>query len=1137
MHSVKKSFLLIFFFVAVCVVFHKQVLGAAIRLALKIQYDCELAYVSVHWEEKELVFSDLVLFDPAFHAHIEKVSLQFDWSSLPHQLKGHVIIDSPHVSVIKKRDLPKKGTSWFDFTVSVTNGTVQWDGLAHFSYHQNRLALDWGVSGVNVTFADGSIEAELKQFKASLLNPFLPFGAFQNGYLTGRVALDPDQTLVAANLKMDQIAIGVPLGSIDNVDGTISYNASLGAKWELQGLGSAQEKQIPFNCQGRGFFKSHWMESEIHFGEAFCKVQGEQSWALEWSGLQSEHLTLIQAGAALFWPELKSWGVEKGTLNGKATLAFPSWSADFEGENLEFRKNEIALSCKRAKGALSEEGGTLALTDEKFDFQAAGTWDDWNANARLLSATFDLQGGLDGDLLSLQIEKGCFENFQFMGQGWVDSHFDFRFNLDGQWSQAQGTIPFHCPNLNKNGNEWGFDFRFERKMWDLVRLHGTSNGSDIFFHENSHFLGTPLHFNHCKLDSFDLSLQLPWKSMLAAGPFLKEWGFDIAQLPVIEVMDIHLQYEKGASKITALSSAPPLEFCAKQMNDVWAIDLLTDLKMSCLLQNDGSIKGNGSWKEGIWGEFDGKIKPFSRCELFLPKVHFDLSQVDFYKMEGQLDGQGHLVYDGHIEADFDFDATSLKINSQEIENKGQIHLYHSSIKGTLIRGLNLHGPFDCIVDLLEYDANRSHWVFQDAHVHLPGSFLTHRFLQFLDKNYDLDFRANLDFASDFSTFVCTMQEGLIPFDGASRQIENLNLFYSNGECRAQFQHLNQQIGLQLDIDEKIEGRLIVGQEETPLTIDWEYQDALVVHSIEGSFGGLEASFHAESPNALIGSARLNLTAISDWIPEAVAKAFQEIEMGKGYELKGRLKIEKNLPYFQGILCGKQIELFGFQFRTLLAQADLGPDRVHIYDIKISDTAGMLKIDQILLETKDDLPWTIEIPTFTILEMRPSLLQRPGASVGPISPLVIRELKMIDFKGLAVDGNTYTATGKAHFINSYKREETVFDLPANVLSRIVGLDLELLIPVCGDLTFDLKDGFFNLLELTNAFSEGKRSEFFLETSPEPTMDLDGNLKIFIKMKQFVLLKLTESFLISIEGQLDDPQFHLRKKRFFGLLDLN
>jgi hypothetical protein len=195
----------------------------------------------------------------------------------------------------------------------------------------------------------------------------------------------------------------------------------------------------------------------------------------------------------------------------------------------------------------------------------------------------------------------------------------------------------------------------------------------------------------------------------------------------------------------------------------------------------------------------------------------------------------------------------------------------------------------------------------------------------------------------------------------------------------------------------------------------------------------------------------------------------------------------------------------------------------------------LKIDELMLEGKDNQPWTIAIPNLTILEMRPSLLQRPGGAAGSISPLVVRQLTLTDFKGLLDDGKTYTAQGKLRFINSYKRGETVFDLPANVLSRIVGLDLDLLIPVTGNLEFNLKDGYFNLLELTDAYSEAKRSQFFLEMNPPPRMDLDGNLQIFIKMKQFVLLKITESLLISIDGVLNEPKYHLKKRRFFGLME--
>ena len=195
----------------------------------------------------------------------------------------------------------------------------------------------------------------------------------------------------------------------------------------------------------------------------------------------------------------------------------------------------------------------------------------------------------------------------------------------------------------------------------------------------------------------------------------------------------------------------------------------------------------------------------------------------------------------------------------------------------------------------------------------------------------------------------------------------------------------------------------------------------------------------------------------------------------------------------------------------------------------------MKIDEIAAGGRGDDPWTLSIPHLTILEMRPSLLQKIGKGPGEISPFVIRQLHIDDLKGLLERSKTWTAHGEFYFINSYKRERTVFDIPSDVLSRIVGLDLDLLVPVCGTLKYQLKDGFFRLTQLEDSFSENHRSEFFLvEGEDSPAVDLDGNVKILIKMKQFVLFKFTESFLISIDGKLDNPQFHLQKKRRFAEL---
>lgn len=1155
----KRFFFCIALLFLFCTLFFTKIIGTITRTVLKHKYDCELAYRSLNWEEGALVFSDLVLFDPAFHTHMEKASFRLDWSFFPNKFKGHITVDSPHFSIIKKRDFPKFEGDWFDFSLSVNNGTLDWGGRVQFSLNCDSLrklqaSFDWEDGCALVDLNEGRVDAELKNFKISLLKPWIPIGEISDGALTGRLSMDVEGRPLSAHLKMAHVAMDLPLGAIEGLEGAFSYNADIGAKWDLNGIGESRGKQFFFSSQGRGFFKSRWFDAEVRFDESWCKVKSGEIYELECYELFAEEATWLQAGISAFWPEFGAWEFTNGKVTGKANISQTFWNAELEAKNLELQKGEYSFFCERAAANFTNEGGSFIIQAKDYDLKFAGMWEDWNAEARIGPIHLALSGGWDGRKLQAEIERGTCADLQFKGKGWIDPNLDAFFTVDGNWNFLQKQIPFRCPILSKQGKFWVFDFRLERKTWDLFRLAGTYDGKEISYHPMSHLLGEPLLFTRSPIGEIDISLQLPWKALLSAGPFLKEWGVDLKKIPALEKSDLHFQYKQRQIDVTAKGNNPPFFFHAVQTLDEWEIDLQSDLTVRTTLKKDGSLKGYGKWKTDFETEFEGKITPSLHCEISLSKASLDLKTIHSLNMEGRAEGGGHLIYNGQIESDLDFTVSSLNIYSYPFENEGQIHLYYSSNQGVLLRGVNLHGPFTCIIDLLEYDTHRSHWIFRNAQIHLPGPFLTHQFLQILDKERDLNFTATLDFAADFSSLVCTMREGSIPYNGAYRHIENLELSWKNsngnaaiqdpenrggfqgprGKCKAALHYLDHLYRIDLQIGEKIEGRLILGEEETPLTIDWEYGDVFSIHSIEGSFSGIDAAFHAESPNILMGSAHFNFTALSPLLPPDVAKVFDEIKMGQGYDLKGRLKIERNRPYFQGILSGKAIELFGFQFRTLLAQTDLGPEKMRIYDVKISDSAGVMKIDEILLEGKDGQPWTIAIPNLAILDLRPSLLQRPGGVAGPLDPLVVRELKITGFKGLLDDGKTYTATGRLHFINSYKRGETVFDLPVNVLSRIVGLDLELLVPVTGDLTFDIKDGYFNLLELSNAYSEGERSQFFLITDPPPRMDLDGNLQIFIKMKQFVLLKITESLLISVDGILDDPQFHLKKRRLFGLM---
>lgn len=953
-------------------------------------------------------------------------------------------------------------------------------------------------------------------------------------------------------------SLGVEGGKVDLAGGAFCLPRLEGKGWSGQAvLNEGVLEPSHFNGWIEGIQAAAEISGTLQGWKAKAQAAGIVSGSLLLSGKYEEERLQVQ--------------IEKGSLEG----------ISFSGKGWIDREKNFSLGIERFLGQVGSLakiwpewsfGGTVRHLEDGLRIEGTPEAWDWKldariergsvykyANFRLENLYFDLSADTDG--------------FSCLG-------------IEGEWAAPQGRAAMHCPVLSRKGSEWIFDLRVETGAWDLLRLAGSSDEREIRFDpQKSRLLGNPLAVAACsltaekELERVEMRVAVPWKSILAAGPFLETLGLESwVRKPLSGAAEFYGLYQKGGGSEIAIKGIGiewknqpfPLAFHAVEKAGEWIVDAcqFDRTKLTCAIRPEGEgvrvLRGSAGWDSAFATQFEGKISPSFRCEMRLSGAEVSLKGLvplasrygmPLEGLEGSLAGSGHLIWERGVEIDLDFTASGLRAGALELENQGPIHLLYSSDRGITFRGIDLHAAresVDCKVDLLHYDAFRSHWVFSHSHVHLPVNVL-HRlpnrlpFLDSLEISQELDFIADIECATDFSHLSCSMKEGFIPFYGTVRHIQDLYCVLDEGDVQFQFQTFHQgrliRAGGSMDLGQKVEGRLVLEdlecslqEGELPLSIDWIYgSEGLEVRTIEGSFGGVEASFHAEEENRLIGSARIHFGTLSDFLPPSAAEVFKELEMGRGYELKGRLFLGKEGIRFKGLLSGKQLELFGYQFRTLLAQVDLGPEKMRIYDVKISDTAGILKCDEILLEAPGTQPWTIEIPALSIQELRPSLLQKPDAPMGEISPLVVRELKMTDFKGLLDEGKTWTAKGDLAFINSYKREHTVLDIPADVLGRIVGLDLELLIPVKGFLTFELKDGFFRLVELQESFSESNRSQFFLVSEGDsPSMDLDGNLKILVKMKQFVLFKFTEAFLISIEGKLNDPKFHLqKKKRFLGM----
>lgn len=897
---------------------------------------------------------------------------------------------------------------------------------------------------------------------------------------------------------------------------------------------------------------------------SFPLLQGKKIMGKEWSGWGSiEKGSLVASHLA--------GKVGEGEIGVEALGSLDDFSICAEGDRtaLRLQGGWDGGRCKYAvkEGKLSD----LVFCSSGWIDLEGGFEVEVNRFEGALSPLYRLCGG-EGDLSGRILSIG--EGFKAsQGTGGCEWALQARALL----SNGMG---IYCPVLEKKGDAIVFDVHVESALWDVARLSGIFKEGQVCFNgDRSHFLGRPLLVHSCVWNGEGLTalqgeVVVDWQTVFCAAaplfPEVREWD----ECPLQGQACLQVAFDKRAGFSLALDGTDaswrgkpiPLKLSIKEGSDNWLIFAfqMDMLSLSChARRSEGRIQftqGLGQWGTGIEGAFEGAIEESLQCHVQFSQVTCDLStlgevftaaEAPFQEIQGIWEGTCHLAWTGKLEADFTMHAPTFRMNSLDLENKGPLHIAYSSESGISVSGIDVqaqrHGELlgSAQIGLLQRDTRKSVWSVTQAHLQLLSAFWDlfpqrPEFLQGIDTTRLL---ADCETPCDFSSFSWRTHEISVPLGKAMYQIRNFSLFFDSSGGRADFEYLHQgrfvKVHLGAIFGSDLLGKLILEEAESPLevlplTLDWIYNEkrGLCIRAIEGCFGGIDASFHAiDSEHTLIGSARLNCHSLAHIVPSSLAELFHDLKMGEGYEIKGCLSIAKGEMSFRGLLSGKQVELFGYQFRTLLAQIEWHQEGVRISDLKVSDSAGMLKIEELIAAGLEGAPWTISIPRLTISELRPSLLKRVGAELGAPSPLVIREIKMENFQGVLEESQTYTARGEISFINSYRREHTVFDIPSDFLGRIVGLDLELLIPVCGTFHYELKDRSFFLTELTHAYSEAKRSEFFFIQDPAPQMDLDGGLHILVKMKQFVLFKFTESFLISIEGTLNDPQFHLQKKRRF------
>lgn len=301
--------------------------------------------------------------------------------------------------------------------------------------------------------------------------------------------------------------------------------------------------------------------------------------------------------------------------------------------------------------------------------------------------------------------------------------------------------------------------------------------------------------------------------------------------------------------------------------------------------------------------------------------------------------------------------------------------------------------------------------------------------------------------------------------------------------------------------------------------------------IEGKLLGLEANLQKSShitDGSFFGFVKINFQEAQPLLSSQIKEVVRGLKLGPGYTMQGHFFLpesESDEFSFQGSIKAEDGQLLGFTFRSLQLKANITGAKVVLEDVRIDDPAGQLSIKTCEID-KDPYAnrWTLSMPLGHIREFRPSLLRENGKR-GAEKPFLLKNLSVYDLQGTLGDTKSFTGNGALHFLNSSKKEFSFLDIPFEMFKDL-GLDTGILTPICGEADFSIAKGRCLFHELKNSYSEGRRSEFYLSHDIPEYIDLEGNWHIDLRMKQHVLLKWSESLIVSIRGKLDKPKYSLK-----------
>jgi hypothetical protein len=788
----------------------------------------------------------------------------------------------------------------------------------------------------------------------------------------------------------------------------------------------------------------------------------------------------------------------------------------------------------------------------------------------------------------LELVHGSFEPKEMLRV--TDLSFDFSFfenkafvtNAKGRFASAfqEGGYFLNGKEIQLRLGEAAeilFDVRLENQVMDLIRCVGSYDVNQGAFQ----FDTSKTHFFNIFPSAFQLKLDpnLVPKEILVdlALPFQE--GENFARfLTDIKIFD----GEMGGlfSHLTEFEGALQSKICLKE--GIWEIDLGSETfqmqakkdrnKWELARLNIGSFSFSGDiLKEAqivsilnLKGLGDGSVFSFKTGLLDLEKKRITLpiheAFVDFKECFPKL-GEGKVSLNGVLELDFSkgfsnsFIEAKIHIEGEKdlfhVVSLSEIHLMYTLDQGLVIKDSTLEVKYDGAQATIEipfgsysfeeglWQGHRIKTSYGDAEIEalLKKTGLQFEIPKKVSGKTEVIF--DLEVASDQFRMNGFFGEGTYTWKGKEGYVKEVKWFYDKSHFDIDL--VTALFGSEFDFHAKVYpddlGLLIVEGFEKGNVGRALYAecclfdtDGFSIQKIQGNLFGLDFQFLPTNKMEdwiFLGDVKIDMDKLLQVVGPDTKALLEDLKFHKGYELKGELTIQRDNPaasFFEGYLKGRDFDFLGYMFKTLLASVKIDQKGVSISDLSISDESVAVSIPELKIDVSGKGDLYMRIPELKIDELRPSLLQKKHAPK-KIKPFCIKTMVFQDISGNLADERSFTGKGSLRFVNTFKEGHNLLDVPLEIISRL-GLDIGLLVPVEGELDYVLKNGKMVFTKLKNSYSESKRSYFYLWNKTESYIDFSGNIHIDIRMKQYVLFKITELFILSIQGSLENPKCFLR-----------